>query len=346
MVKVGLIGTGKMGISHLAILGANPNVKVVGVVDKSKTIIDLLNKYTPFSCFEDHKEMISKEKPEAVFVATPTKFHFPLVKDLLENKIHVFVEKPFCLNSDEGEILIELAKQNKLINQVGYHNKFIGTFKEAKKLITTGSIGEIYHYDLEMNGPVVIKTSEATWRSKSNEGGGCLMDYAAHAIDLINDMMGDIEDIEGVLLKSVFSKDVDDSVYALLKNNSKISGTLNVNWSDETYRKMSTTLIIYGKKGKIIVDTSELKVFLKEETNKRRYSKGWNTISLNELTDTVGFYLRGEEYSSQVQYFIDAIVGKRENTINDFQSAWKTDKIIEKIRHLNKNEYAQNTIWG
>ena len=340
MVNVGVIGVGKMGISHLSILGANPKVKVVGVADNSKITTDILEKYSPFKCYADFAEMISKEKIDAMFIATPTKYHFPMVKNVLENNIHVFVEKPFCLNTNEGKLLIEIAEKRKLINQVGYHNKFIGTFIEAKNIIKRGFIGNIFHFSTDMYGPVVIRKKDINWRSKSDEGGGCLMDYAAHSIDLINYIIGDITKIDGVLMKSIYSKNVEDAVFALLRTEEGISGVMNVNWSDETYRKMSTTITVLGTKGKIIVDATEIRVFLKEEIPGSRYAKGWNIIHINELSENVEFYLRGEEYSAQVEHFINVVEGNEENTINTFSSAMKTDQVIEEIKKYNTEKNA------
>lgn len=61
MVKVGLIGAGKMGISHLSILGAHPDVQVVGVCDTSKLVLSALEKYSKFKCYTDYLKMIEKE---------------------------------------------------------------------------------------------------------------------------------------------------------------------------------------------------------------------------------------------------------------------------------------------
>ena len=128
MIKVALIGAGKMGISHLSILGAHPDVKVVGVCDSSKMVTDAIGKYTSFPVFSDAEKMMDKIEPEAVFVAVPTKYHYTLVKNFLKNHIHVFAEKPLSLSPSESEELVKLAAENKCVNQVGYHNKFIGTF--------------------------------------------------------------------------------------------------------------------------------------------------------------------------------------------------------------------------
>jgi predicted dehydrogenase len=332
MTRVALIGAGKMGISHLAILGAHPDVKVVGVADTSKIVTDVLEKYSGFECFSDYKKMLEKTNPEAVFVAAPTKYHGTIVKELLEKGIHVFVEKPFCLNVREGEELVNLAKQKNVVNQVGYHNKFIGTFEEAKRILESGVLGDIQHFVGEAYGPVVVRKKQETWRSKPEEGGGCLLDYASHVIDLLNYLVAPISKVHGALLKSIYSGNVEDAVYALLETNNRLSGVLSVNWSDETYRKMSTTVTIIGDRGKIIVDATEIKLYFKDNNCPAPYTRGWNVKHINDFAEQVSFYLRGEEYSAQVDYFIRAIQGKTPNNKNTFETAWLTDSVIEKIK--------------
>jgi predicted dehydrogenase len=332
MTKIALIGAGKMGISHLSILGAHPDVIVVGVCDTSKMVNDFLSRYGNFNCFTDYKKMIIETRPEAVVVAVPTKLHYPIIRDLLERGLHIFTEKPFCLTSAQGEELVALAAKQKAVNQVGYHNKFIGTFDEVKKIVKSGALGNIYHFVAESYGPVVIKAKQETWRSDPSEGGGCLLDYASHVIDLISDILSPITAIKGSVLEYIYSKNVEDAVYAIVNTSDNISGVLSVNWSDETYRKMSTTVTIVGTKGKIISDANELKVYFKDEGGFENYAKGWNVSYITDLTEEVDFYLRGEEYSSQLDYFIKAVSGTVTNSINTFQSAWYTDRAIEMIK--------------
>lgn len=332
MLKTAIIGAGKMGISHLSILGAHPNVDVVGVCDTSKMVNDFLSKHGKFNCFTDYKKMIATVKPEAVVIAVPTKFHYTIIKDLLQHNLHIFAEKPFCLTAAEGEELVKIVEQKSLINQIGYHNKFIGTFGEVKRLIMAGALGTIHHFVAESYGPVVIRPKQDTWRSDPKEGGGCLMDYASHVIDLISDILAPVQRIKGSLLKKVYSTTVEDAVYSLLELSNNITGVLSVNWSDETHRKMTTSVTIEGTKGKIISDANELKVFLKDATGLPGYNKGWTVKYITDLTPHVDFYLRGEEYSAQLDYFIDAIAGKVPNNINTFKSAWYTDRAIELIK--------------
>lgn len=337
MVKVALIGAGKMGISHLSILGAHPDVNVVGVCDTSKMVTDFLTKYGNFACFQDYQKMIDETNPDAVVVAVPTKLHYPIIKQLLQKKIHVFAEKPFCLNYEQSDELVKLAASSQCVNQVGYHNKFIGTFKEVSRLVQLGVLGDIYHFVGEAYGPVVVKKKSDTWRSDPSEGGGCLMDYASHVIDLINDTLAPVSGVKGALLKPVYSGKVEDTVYALLELSTGKSGVLSVNWSDETYRKMSTSITLVGTKGKIISDANELKVFLKEDLQIPGYLKGWNIKYITDLQEGVDFYLRGEEYSAQMDYFIQAILRKVPNNINTFAGAANTDKAISLIKKSSIN---------
>ncbi|MFT3680264.1 MAG: Gfo/Idh/MocA family oxidoreductase [Ferruginibacter sp.] len=335
MVRVALIGAGKMGISHLSILGGYANAEIVGVCDTSKMVTDFLGKYSGFNCFSDYKKMLAETKPDAVVVAVPTKFHYSIIKDLLERNVHVFAEKPFCLNYEQSEELVKLAASNGLKTQVGYHNKFIGTFREVKKIVASGALGDIYHFIGESYGPVVVRKKADTWRSDPSEGGGCLLDYASHVIDLLNDIVSPVKAAKGSLLKSVFSGKVEDAVYSLLEMQSGQTGLLSVNWSDDTYRKMSTSITLVGTKGKLITDANELKVFFREETP-AGYSKGWNVKYITDLQEGVDFYLRGEEYSAQMDYFIKAVEGKVPNNINTFASAANTDKAISIIRNSSK----------
>lgn len=326
-----VIGLGKMGLSHASIVGAHPSVDLISVCDTSSMILEGFKRYTTLNTYSDYKKMIDKEELDFIVVATPTKFHYQIVKYAFDRNVNVFCEKPFCLVSYEGEELVNIARQKSLINQIGYHNHFVGTFRELKRLLNKNVIGDIVHFTGEAYGPVITKEKGGTWRSKPEEGGGCLFDYASHVINLIQEIIGRPAKINGALLKSIYSKGVEDAVYSLLTLESGLSGTLLVNWSDETYRKMSTSLTIQGRKGKIICDATEIKIFLKEPDQKESLDKGWTIKYITEFALPVNFHLRGEEYSAQIDYFVGNVLKKNTGIINTFEQGLYTDKVIEMI---------------
>lgn len=324
---------GKMGLSHLSIVRALHNVELVGVVDATDYLLDVLNKYTGAPTYSTLDKMLDDAAPEAVIIATPNASHAALVRSALERGVHVFCEKPLTLSAAESLELAALAAERGLIAQVGFHNRFIATFQEVKRLLDAGALGRVTHVLAEAYGPVVLKPKGSTWRTKRSTGGGCVYDYAAHPLNLVNWYLGTPERVRGSVLNSIFSADIDDEVYSTLDYPDGLSVQLSVNWSDESFRKMSTSVTISGSQGRIIADRQELRVYLREgATIPAGYRAGWNISYTTDLTEQVAFYLRGEEYSAQLASFVDAIAaGETEARENGFSGAAETDRVIEWI---------------
>lgn len=328
MIKVGLIGLGKMGMSHCALLNAHPNVDLVGAADTSKLLRWGLDKYSSIPVYADYQQMIENCEVDAVVIATPTKTHYPLAKACLNKSLHVFLEKPCCLSYLETCSLKDIAEEKKMNVQIGYHNRFIGTFNEAKRLVGNGEIGKVYNFKAEAYGPVVIREKESSWRSTRSEGGGCLYDYSSHVINLVSYILGEIESVSGTRLEYVFSKDAEDAVYSTLQLTDGASGQLSVSWSEESYRKMTTSLTISGSLGRIEVNSQELKLY-RNSNEPDKEKRGWSSSYLTDHTDPVNFYLRGEEYSAQLDAFIDNISNGILDGINSIYTAAETDRVIE-----------------
>jgi predicted dehydrogenase len=330
-VKTALVGLGKMGVSHQAIVNAHPEVDLVCVCDSTPFLLDFLGKYTGVKGYHDFARMLADEDLDAVFIATPSRLHAQMVGAALDRGLHVFCEKPFVLDVKEGEVLVEKAEAKRLQNQVGYHLRFVGAFNEARRIVSSGALGTLHHIRSEVNGPVVLRPQGVTWRSSKNEGGGCLYDYACHAIDLVTYLAGSPEAVTGVVLNRVFSRDVDDEVYCTFTFPGGATGQLAANWSDESFRKMSSRITLWGTGGRLVADRQECQVYLREDHPPSGLKKGWTVKYTTDLTDEVWYYLRGEEYSAQVDYFIQGILSGRANNVNSFRSALATDRIVEML---------------
>ncbi|MBO6028576.1 MAG: Gfo/Idh/MocA family oxidoreductase [Bacteroidales bacterium] len=329
MIKAAVIGLGKMGISHAAILGGLPDVELAAVCDTDGLIQSGFGKLTRIPFFTDYRKMIDTVQPDCVYVITPTRMHYEMVKYALQRGCHVFCEKPFALTVDQGEQMVALARERGVVNQVGYHNRYIGTFNEMKRLLAEGVIGHPFHFLGEAYGPVVLKKQGSTWRSDKKSGGGCIEDYAAHVLNLIDYVTGSpLVGCAGVQMPSIFSKEVDDATYGSLVLENGLRGQISVNWSDDTVRKMTTSVKIQGDGGKLEADATTLKVYVKEDHPAFGLEKGWNFRYITDVTDPVAFNLRGEEYTAETEDFIDAIRSGRTQGRNSFESALNTDRII------------------
>ena len=332
VIRVGIVGLGKMGLSHLAILRAHPQIDLVAACDATAYLTDVLSKHAGLKCYSDFDRMLGEAQLDAVLVATPSKLHATMVQKALERGLHVFCEKPFVLDVADGERLQAQADGKQSVTQVGYHYRFVGAFQEAARVVQSGALGTVHHVRAEAYGPVVLRAKGGTWRSAKSEGGGALYDYACHDIDLVNFIAGPPDSVSGVVRHGVFSRDVEDEVYCTLNYANGASGQLCVNWSDESFRKMSTKISVWGSNGRITADRQECQIYLRELSSTLPDTPaGWTVRYTTELTDAVWFYLRGEEYSAQIDYFVQSVLQRRIDGQNNFRSALQTDRVVAMI---------------
>lgn len=346
MIRVGMVGLGKMGLSHVAIVRAHPEVDLVAGCDTMSYLTDVLEKHTGLKCYTSFEAMLDAHQLDALVVSTPSKLHAKQVGLALDRGLHVFCEKPFVLSVEDGERLVRQADEKGAVTQVGYHYRFVAAFREAARVVRSGALGNLHHVRAEAYGPVVLRPKGSTWRSARSEGGGALYDYACHALDAVNFIAGVPRSVSGVVRHAVFSRDVDDEIYCSLHYPGGMSGQLCVNWSDESFRKMSTKLTVWGSNGRVSVDRQECQIYLREaHPGLPGTEAGWTVRYTTDLIDDVWFYLRGEEYSAQIDYFVQSIKAGRTDGENSFASALATDRIISMIaNHAQGSEAAPQAV--
>ena len=341
LLRGGFIGFGRMGITHFSILNTHPSVQITAICDSSNTMLKILQKYVNIGIYSNYEEMIEEESLDFVVISTPSDSHAEIVKFALANNLHTFVEKPFALKPAEGqEILKRLAAKN-LVNQVGYVNRFNEVFTEVKQLLQNGTIGEVKSFSSEMYGPTVLKDSKTGWRGRQNTGGGCMLEYGSHCIDLVIYLLGQPDRVVGSVMQSIYSSSVEDLVISNFIYEDGYSGSITVNWSDETFRTPTNIVKIFGTKGKIIADKHAYKLFLKHEDKTNGFRRGWNTRYITDFAKSVRFYVRGNEFTRELDYFVDCIQMKETENISSFAEAHKTDVVMEQIlrdAHQGKNE--------
>ena len=339
MLRVGLVGLGKMGMSHAAILNSLKNIKFCGAAETSRFLRWGFNKYSNFSIFNDFQDLEKKNNLDAVVIATPTASHYKIAKYFLKKKIHVFLEKPCCLNFKETCELEDISIRNNLVVQIGYHNRYLNTFNMTRDIIKEARIGKIKSFKSESYGPVVLKKGSSSWRTNRKKGGGCLYDYASHVINLTEYLLGDIKSVEDTELRVIHSKNAEDEVYSKLILQNGLIGDLSVSWSKENFRKMSTSIKINTEKAVVYADSTKLDIFHNNEDKK-------NTYYLTDNYEPVEYYLRGEEYSNQIIDFIKNIKTKNFYSRNSINKSKNTDKVIQMlISDDENNQKARSNIF-
>lgn len=153
--RIALIGTGRMGKIHMRVLfrlGV-----LVGISDINKESLEEISKNIPgIPYFTDYKEMINTIHPDGVIIATPTKLHYPIAKDLVENFSlkGILVEKPVCNTLVEAEDLVELAKKSKTKITVGHIEVFNPVVSKMLDLFNQGVLGDLRTLIFQRRGAV------------------------------------------------------------------------------------------------------------------------------------------------------------------------------------------------
>lgn len=329
VINVGIIGAGRMGVTHHCIINSRPDVRVIATADPSLVMNKMLSKYAGVTTHRNYRALLDGPKVDAVLVCTPPAANEEILRAVHARGIHAFVEKPFMLSSTKGAEIAALFDGSALTNQVGYVNRFNDVFARAKLLLADDVLGRVHRFRSEMFSRTIVgEQGDEGWRATHASGGGAIYEMASHAIDLIAYLFGKPDVVTGTSLNRVYSKSVEDIVSSTFSYRGGVSGTIYVNWSDESFRKPTNKLEVFGDGGKLQADQHGMKIFLSEANAKHGLNAGWNQLYITDMFSNVPFYLRGIEFTAQLYDFVDAIREQRATRCN-FADATQTLAIID-----------------
>ncbi|NMB59984.1 MAG: Gfo/Idh/MocA family oxidoreductase, partial [Chloroflexi bacterium] len=179
-LKTAVIGVGSMGKNHARVYSELAEANLVAVSDANAATAEAIGKTFGAAAYSDYRELLEKEKPEAVSVAVPTAMHEQVVTDVLNSGANVLVEKPIAATIEEGQRLIALAKQKNLKLQVGHIVRFNPAIQELKKRLNAGELGRIYQVFCRRAGPFPARIRDV----------GVVIDLAPHDVDIIRFLTG------------------------------------------------------------------------------------------------------------------------------------------------------------
>jgi len=298
--KIGVIGLGKMGIMHLSILYSMEDVQITCVSDKVNKIGVGITRYLPgVKFYTDYKEMLSNENLDGVFITTPVFLHVEMATYCVKKKVPFFLEKPLSLSFREGQKLVRKNAESRVGNMVGYCKRQQNNYSITRKLIKSGELGRVLSYKATCYKASIFKNN-TSWRfSKEYSGGGALMSFGSHLVDMLYWLFGDVSKVEGNCRK-IYSKKVEDYCFAKLYHESGVNGEMLVNWSKKGYRKEDTKILIKAEKGCILVTNDSIKLLLREAS--KSYPKGITSIPIQEFWEGSNPDLGGYFFTKQDRF--------------------------------------------
>lgn len=228
--RIAVVGLGKMGMMHLAALSAMEDVRTVALVDSNKKSWAVIKNIGVTGNFYDNlREALRKEKPDGVYILTPTFTHKKLLMQCLKEGLSVFVEKPLGLNAREINQLKKVAKLYPDKVFVGYTLLFKRAINGLKRMVVDKRYGQIKGFRASYEHGEVFGQKRGWMFDKSKSGGGVLMNPGPHLFSVVSYLVGIPKKISGRIDK-VYSSEIDDVANLKLKYDD-FEGELFLSWS-------------------------------------------------------------------------------------------------------------------
>ena len=143
-IKIAVLGYGHIGKKHVEMILQNPEFELVAIIDIEKEQLTTC-KDLQLACFDSLSLFLDANiNTDIIAICTPNGLHFQQAKEILENKIHVIIEKPIALKHTDAELLTEIAQRNNLKIFPVMQNRFSPPALWLKELLQSKKLGKIF----------------------------------------------------------------------------------------------------------------------------------------------------------------------------------------------------------
>jgi predicted dehydrogenase len=324
MIKVGIIGYGKMGQIRYNSIVNRPDINIVAISEPNKDIVVPTNLRV-----ETAEEIIKRSDVDAIFICTPNSFNKTYTIQSLDENKNVFCEKPPAFTAkDVSEIIDHETKSNKKL-MYGFNHRHHDSIIHMKSLIDSGTFGKVL-WMRGRYGKSVNKEFYDNWRAKkAMSGGGIFIDQGIHMLDLFMHLTGEFDVVKSLVSNLYWKLDVEDNVFAIFENTkSGVTASLH---STMTQWRHLFSLEVFLEKGHITLNglVTPSGAYGSEELSiaENRTIAPAATLSKRELIT----YKVDNSWSSEADHFINAIKNDTAINIGNSFDALRLMRMIDKV---------------
>ncbi|MCL2319544.1 MAG: Gfo/Idh/MocA family oxidoreductase [Treponema sp.] len=277
-VKLGIIGLGNMGTSHVKSIqtGLVPDIVLGAVADRSQARREWASGYLPggFPIFNDGMELIKSGLCDAVLIAVPHYQHPPLAIEAFKARLNVMCEKPAGVYTKQVKEMNKAAKESGLVFAMMFNQRTNSYFRKMHDLIQGGSLGAIKRVSWIITNwyrPQSYYDSgdwRATW---DGEGGGVLLNQCPHNLDLLQWICGMPSAVRAFCHNGKWHKiEVEDDVTAYLEYPNGATGTFITSTADAPGTNRFEVTLEWGK---LVCEDNTNLILHKLDTNEREFCK-------------------------------------------------------------------------
>lgn len=305
MIRTAVVGVGMMGRNHARAYWEMPEVELVAVVDGNRAVAEQVGAQYGARVYADYREMIERERPEAVSVVVPTQIHFDVARDCLEADCHVLVEKPIAATVDEAEKLVATADAVDRVLMVGHIERYNPAIIELKRRLLLGELGRVFQIQAHRLGPFPARIRDV----------GVVVDLATHDLDVMRYLTSSDAVRAYAETKREVHTSNEDMLSALIRFADETLGVLEINWLTPTKIR---ELIVTGERGMFRADylTQDLYFFENPEANGEHWSALSVLRGVSEGAMTRFALKKKEPLKAELEAFLAAAGGDRSRMVS------------------------------
>lgn len=184
-IRTAIIGYGLSGrVFHAPFIDVVEGYDLTKIsTSRPESIAMIEDRYPITTVVPDGKSIIDDPEIDLVIVTSPNTDHFHWSREALLAGKHVVVEKPFTVNVEEADELIEIAQRQQKILTVYHNRRFTSDTRTVKKLLESGLLGDIVDYESHFDRYRINPRPNGAWREQSLPGSGIFYDLGSHLID-------------------------------------------------------------------------------------------------------------------------------------------------------------------
>ncbi len=326
-IRVAVIGLGKMGILHTALVNMIPRARLAALYDVDKKLaryVEDAGLDAPF--YSDLDKLFSEVELDAVFLCGPTYANLPLARECASRNLDIFTEKPLAHSFEAAKEMVALVTSRRLINAAGYLAAHMCLFRTAKKVLDEHVLGKIFRFRSTVYVSEVFARKKGWFYSREKSGGGAVTHIASHLISLLNTYFGPPRAVFG-RTKSIYSE-VEDCGAALLEYADGTQGSLDVSWSVPGYRLTYINLTVEAENGSLELTNDDLRLYLHRPA--KGYPREWTHIYRADLPSASDFELGGEGFYEEDKDFIECCLERRKPVVS-WTDGLEVQRVVEAI---------------
>ncbi len=330
-LRLAVVGAGLIGRAHVQRIGRSADADLVALVDPALGSQAVAND-AGVPLYPDLADMLRRERPDGVILATPNALHVAGAVACLEAGIPVLVEKPVATTSAEAQRLVQAQQRTGVPVLVGHHRRHSAYMQAARRFIDGGGLGRIVavHCNALFHKPARYFT-EAPWRTQP--GGGPILINLVHEIDCMRMLAGDVVEVQAMASSALRGHAVEDTAAIVLRFASGALGTFIVSdtaaapWSWEqtsgenaAYARYAdeACYVVSGDRGSLAIPTMLVFGFTGE--------RSWNVAMERQVLATDN----ADPLDRQMAHFCDVIRGRCTPLVSAAEGA-RTLQVVEMI---------------